>query len=193
MFKVPIKENEKLKTVVDRINSNSKIQTLWKSANITAIDRLNFTDHGPTHAKIVSNIALRIFRILSKYGIVSNIEKDYELAKEDAEIVIVLASALHDIGMAVHRVKHYFFSVVLATDLLNEVLEGIYSEEVKTIISTEVLHAIVSHHHDIHPLTLEAGIVRVADALDMAKGRARIPFEIGKISIHSVSALSMKK
>ena len=36
-----------------------------------------------------------------------------------------------------------------------------------------------------------AGIVRVADALDMAKGRSRIPFEHGRVSIHSLSAAAI--
>jgi metal-dependent HD superfamily phosphatase/phosphodiesterase len=40
-------------------------------------------------------------------------------------------------------------------------------------------------------LTLEAGIVRVADALDMAKGRSRIPFERGRVSIHALSAAAI--
>jgi metal-dependent HD superfamily phosphatase/phosphodiesterase len=43
------------------------------------------------------------------------------------------------------------------------------------------------------PLTLEAGVVRVADALDMEKGRARIPFQSGRVNIHSVSALAIDK
>jgi metal-dependent HD superfamily phosphatase/phosphodiesterase len=42
-------------------------------------------------------------------------------------------------------------------------------------------------------LTLEAGIVRVADALDMAKGRSRIPFEHGRVSIHSLSAAAIEE
>ena len=43
-------------------------------------------------------------------------------------------------------------------------------------------------HLDIR---LEAGILRVADALDMAKGRSRIPFERGSVSIHSLSAAAI--
>ena len=39
--------------------------------------------------------------------------------------------------------------------------------------------------------TVEAGIGRVADALDMAKGRSRIPFEHGRVSIHSLSAAAI--
>jgi metal-dependent HD superfamily phosphatase/phosphodiesterase len=42
-------------------------------------------------------------------------------------------------------------------------------------------------------LTLEAGIVRVADALDMAEGRSRIPFQEGIVNIHSVSASAIEK
>jgi metal-dependent HD superfamily phosphatase/phosphodiesterase len=35
--------------------------------------------------------------------------------------------------------------------------------------------------------------VKVADALDMERGRARIPYEAGRINIHSVSALSIER
>ena len=34
-------------------------------------------------------------------------------------------------------------------------------------------------------------MLRVADALDMAKGRSRIPFERGSVSIHSLSAAAV--
>ena len=34
--------------------------------------------------------------------------------------------------------------------------------------------------------------VRIADALDMAKGRSRIPFSAGSLSIHSVSAAAVE-
>jgi metal-dependent HD superfamily phosphatase/phosphodiesterase len=51
----------------------------------------------------------------------------------------------------------------------------------------------ISHHDEFAPLTVEAGVVRVADALDMEKGRARIPFSAGKVNIHSVSALAIEK
>ena len=72
-------------------------------------------------------------------------------------------------------------------------MQSIYSAEERTVILSEVLHCIVSHEEPIKPLTVEAGIVRVADALDMEEGRARIPFKAGKVGIHSVSALSIKK
>ena len=55
-----------------------------------------------------------------------------------------------------------------------------------------MLQAITSHREYGKPLTIEAGIVRVADALDMAKGRSRIPFERGSVSIHSLSAAAIE-
>ena len=36
------------------------------------------------------------------------------------------------------------------------------------------------------------GLIRVADALDMAKGRSRIPFERGRVSMHSLSAAAIE-
>ena len=57
----------------------------------------------------------------------------------------------------------------------------------------EVLQTIISHRSDGEPLSVEAGIVRVADALDMAKGRSRIPFETGRVSIHSLSAAAIEE
>ena len=55
-----------------------------------------------------------------------------------------------------------------------------------------MLQAIISHRADGEPLTLEAGILRVADALDMEQGRSRIPFERGHVGIHSLSAAAIE-
>jgi metal-dependent HD superfamily phosphatase/phosphodiesterase len=42
-------------------------------------------------------------------------------------------------------------------------------------------------------MTAEAGVVRVADALEMTKGRSHIPFEAGVVNIHSLSAASIEQ
>jgi len=76
---------------------------------------------------------------------------------------------------------------------LDRHLPRVYNEEEAAIITSEVLHAVVTHEQPRKPLTVEAGVVSVADALDMEEGRARIPFEAGKIDIHSVSALSIQR
>ena len=75
---------------------------------------------------------------------------------------------------------------------MRELLAGLYEEPELTVITSEVLQAITSHRDYGKPLSLEAGIVRVADALDMAKGRSRIPFEHGRVSIHSLSAAAIE-
>ena len=38
---------------------------------------------------------------------------------------------------------------------------------------------------------MEAGVVRVADALDLAKGRSRVPFETRRPNIHLLSAAAI--
>ena len=60
-------------------------------------------------------------------------------------------------------------------------------------MTSEVLHAVLTHHEPSYPQTLEAGIVKVADALDMEKGRARIPYQEGRLNIHSISALAISE
>ncbi len=193
VFKAPTKGNKKLEKIVERINKDVEIQTLWKCANITAIDRLGYSDHGPTHAKIVANLALKILRILVDARIEPSIVKNHEMKVEDAEVVVVLAAALHDIGMSVHREFHNLLSIPLAAPIVDRLISGIYRGEKKYIIRSEVLHAILTHHKNAKPLTLEAGIVRLSDALDMEEGRARIPFQLGKVNIHSLSAMAIKQ
>ncbi|WP_457556120.1 HD domain-containing protein [Candidatus Pyrohabitans sp.] len=190
-FRIPFGRNEKLRQVVRRIDASEKLRAYIEAANTNAIARLGYNDHGYVHAKIVANLALKMLRVLMKRGLKPGIVKDHSLLEEDAEVVVVLASVLHDIGMAVHRTKHVEYGVALAYPLLNELLEGIYGERARAAVVSEVLHAISSHEAGVKPLTLEAGIVTVADALDMAGGRARIPFSRGKVDIHSVSAMAI--
>jgi metal-dependent HD superfamily phosphatase/phosphodiesterase len=94
--------------------------------------------------------------------------------------------------MSVHRKGHEDFSLFLAEPKLRELLDGIYDEPEKTVIVSEVLEGIISHRADGEPLTLEAGILRVADALDMEQGRSRIPFERGRFGIHALSAAAIE-
>lgn len=193
VFNIPVGDNEKLQHVMNEVRKDLKLQTLWRCSNVMAIDRMGYTDHGPTHVKIVANSALKMLRILIEKKVVPSIVKDYSMENEDAEVVVVLGSIFHDLGMTVIRDGHEMFGALLASGFIEKYLQGIYSEEERMIIFSEVLHEIVSHEEPRKPLTLEAGIVRVADALDMEKGRARIPFEAGKVDIHSVSALSIEK
>ena len=182
-----------MKHVIDKVKRDSRLWTFWKCSNVMAIDRLGYTDHGPTHVKIVANSALKLLRILASKEVVPSIVKDYGMKNEDAEVVVVLSSILHDLGIVFIRDRHELYSALLALEFIEKYLQPIYSEEERTIICSEVLHGIVSHEDPNKPLTIEAGIVRIADALDMEEGRARIPFQAGKVDIHSVSALSIEK
>lgn len=157
--------------------------------NVNAINRLGYTDHGHTHFNIVANYALNIARIFNKKKIEMSIVKDFGLTYYHAEIVIFLASIMHDLGMSIHRVNHEQFSLFIARDFLKEVLSFLPDEE-RLVLTSETLHAIISHSHGSagKTSTIEGGIVRIADALDMSKGRSRIPYKLGKIDIHSVSA-----
>jgi len=190
-MRVPARRNQKLNTVVDHMNADLELQQLWKCANVTAVERLGMTDHGPVHVRIVINIALRLFRLLVDAGVEPAIVRDYEMQPEDAEVVVVLAAAMHDIGMSIHRTGHEQYSLMLAAPKIRQLLKDIYAEPELTVVTSETLHAIISHRSDMRGLTTEAGCVKVADALDMAKGRSRIPFEAGKIDVHSLSAAAI--
>src|ERR687886_780415 len=104
---------------------------------------------------------------------------------------VQIGALLHCVGMAIHRDGHEDFSLFLGEPKARELLAGLYDEPDLTVVVSEVLHEITSHRDYGRPLTLEAGIIRVADALDMAKGRSRIPFERGRVSIHSLSAAAI--
>jgi len=188
---VPSRANRKLRTLLERFNGDDQIKGWWHVANVNAVSRLQINDHSWVHIQIVANIALKLLRQLTKHGIEPGVVRDYELTSDDAEVVVTLGALLHCIGMAIAREGHEDFSLFLAEPKLRELLEGVYDEPELTVIVSEVLQTITSHRDYGRPLTIEAGIVRVADALDMAEGRSRIPFERGSVSIHSLSAAAI--
>lgn len=189
---VPGRHNPKLRSIMERVNEDDDLYALWLAANVNAVERLHMTDHGPVHVKIVMNIAVRMLRILIDAGVEPGVVRDYAMEPQDAEVVVALAALLHDVGISIHRADHEAFSLFIAEQKLRELLAGLYPTREETIIRSDVLHAIISHRSGGKPFTLEAGVVRIADALDMAKGRSRIPFEAGSVSIHSISAAAIE-
>ena len=187
-FNVPFRNNKKLKDLVTRINGDRELWQIWKCANVNAVDRSGISDHGDVHIRIVANAALRIIRLLVKGGVDLSVVRDHGMSVDDAELIVVLAACLHDTGISVHRDHHERYSLFIGFRKARELLEGIYEEPDLTIMVSETLHAIVAHDANEKCLTIEAGVMKIADATDMTEGRSRIPFESGKVNIHSVSA-----
>ena len=192
-FRVPVRQNQVLQRIVERINQDEELLQLWRCVNINSVDRLQLTDHGIVHIKIVANLALKLVRMLAKAGIEMSVVTNYGLTLDDAEVIVVLAACLHDLGMSVHRDNHELYSISLANPKAKELLDGLYDIPQRAVMVSEILHAISAHHWDQSCLTIEAGAVKVADALDMTRGRSRIPFEAGVTNIHTVSAAAVDK
>jgi hypothetical protein len=188
---VPTRGNRKLERLIEHANADRQLKAWWLVAGVNATRRLGMSDHGWVHIQVVTNIALRILRLLDRAGIEPSIVRDYGMSRRDAEVVVAAGAMLHDIGMTIHRQDHEAYSLFLAADKLGELLDGIYEEPERSVVAAEAQHAIIGHRRHGTPLTLEAGVVRVADALDMAAGRSRVPFEAGQNNIHALSAAAI--
>jgi uncharacterized protein len=186
----PSERNPKLAAFLEAVNGDTQLKARWHAAQVTA-ERLGMSDHSWVHLQIVVNRALRVYRLLRAKNVQSSLEIDYGLEARDAEVVIAGGCLLHDLGMSIHRVDHEAYSLFLAADALDRLLAGIYEEPERTIVASETLHAIIGHRSGGRPLTLEAGIVRVADALDMEHGRSRVAMETQLPNIHSLSAAAI--
>src|SRR3954454_23693467 len=191
-IRVPVRANRTLRTVIDRVNRDDQLKAWWHVSNVNAVARMEINDHSWVHIQIVTNIALKLLRQLTKHGVEPNVVRDYGYTQDDAEVIVTLTALTHCVGMSVHRHGHEDFSLFLAEPKLRELLDGIYDEPDLTVVVSDVLQGIISHRADGEPLTLEAGILRVADALDMEQGRSRIPFERGRVGIHSLSAAAIE-
>jgi uncharacterized protein len=160
---------------------------------VNASRRLGMSDHSWVHIQIVLNIGLRLARILFRRGIVPSVTTDYGMSEHDAEVVIAAGCLFHCVGMSIHRDDHERYSLFLTADKLEALLSTAYEEPERTVIASDAMHAIIGHRRNGAPFTVEAGIVRVADALDMARGRSRVPFEAGRYNIHSLSAYAIEE
>src|SRR5436190_453805 len=177
--------------VIQFLESDIEIQTLWYMANRTS-RRAAVNDHGPVHVRTAMHHGDTLLRLLIEAGVQPNCIIDHAMSEDDARVVVLLGLALHDVGMSIHRDRHELLSVPIALDWLRRNLPPTYSEPQLTVVSSEVVHAVLAHNVKERCLTLEAGIVKVADALDMTKGRSRKAITAGKIDIHSISAAAVE-
>jgi uncharacterized protein len=189
-IRAPTRGNRRLERLFDAANADQRLRAWWYMQQVNA-DRRDMSDHSAVHVQIVANIALRLFRLLNRAGVEPAMVTEHGLKARDAEVVIAAACLFHDTGMSIHRTDHEQYSLFFAADRMPLLLEGIYEEPELTVVMSEALHAVIGHRRRGDPFTMEAGVVRVADALDMASGRSRIPFETRRPNIHSISAAAI--
>ena len=188
--RAPTRGNRRLESFLNAVNADEQVRTWWYMAQVQS-ERLRMSDHSWVHVQIVLNISLRLLRLLVKAGVEPVMVADHKMKARDAEVVVAGGALLHDIGMSIHRADHEAYSLFLAQSVLPRLLDDSYSEPERTIVASEILHAIIGHRRRGEPYTLEGGVVRVADALDMAGGRSRIPLESGQEGIHTISAAAI--
>ena len=187
-------ETPSLQMVFNLLEKDTETQIFLQMANVMAVNRLKYNDHGPVHSRIASGSALEIFDILSRRFTPTTV-KDGICSLEDSKVVVLCGAYLHDIGNAVHRNEHHLHGCSVADPILDRILSKVYptDRELALRLKSEILHCIFSHDEDVECLSIEAGSVKVADGTDMAEGRARIPYRMGGVDIHSLSALAIRR
>jgi metal-dependent HD superfamily phosphatase/phosphodiesterase len=196
-FTVPARHNPRLSALAERINADEELRYLWRCANVNAVDRLGLGDCGEVHVRIVANAGLKLLRLLRDGGVLPSVVEHHRLTTDDAEAVVVLAAALHDLGLVVEAGDAYSAGLALATVKGRELLAGLYGLRERTIILAEALHAIGAQPAGAQCLTLEAGVLRLADVLDMTKGRVRMTTDpqrglIGTVPVEEVTIQKSK-
>jgi len=183
-----------LKEAFNLLQEDLEIQSYLRMANIMAVKRLGYNDHGPVHAKIIAGSALEIFKLLTTRVEPSSVAHGI-CGYDDARLIVLLGAYLHDLGNAVHREEHEQNSVFLAMNPLERLLNRIYHDDpgLAFRIKCEVLHVLYSSNDTVPCLSVEAGAVTIADGTDMAEGRSRVPYLSGKNDIHALSAQAIKR
>ena len=150
------------------------------------------SDHSWVHVQVVLNIALRLLRLLVKAGIEPAMVTDHGMKRARRR------GRRGGRGASPRR-RHVdpprrprgLQPVHGRRAASSAARRASTSEPERTVVISEILHAIIGHRRRGEPYTLEAGVVRVADALDMAEGRSRLPIEGGQYGIHALSAAAI--
>ncbi|PSP83046.1 phosphohydrolase [Halobacteriales archaeon QS_1_68_17] len=185
--------DDRVNEILSFLADDAEIQAYLDAQNVNPVTRKRYNDHGRKHVSIVRNRALCLYDLLKAGGVAFNGATEQGLDEADEAVIVALAATLHDIGHVVHRDEHPYYSIPLAADVLDRILPSFYDTPDSVRVKGETLHAILCHHVEEDPLTIEAGVVRVADALDMEQGRSRIPYEKGGRGINTVSSQAIKR
>jgi metal-dependent HD superfamily phosphatase/phosphodiesterase len=176
----------------EMLTSDAEARGHWNMANYITVRKLGYNDHGRVHGLLTGAASVAILQLLTDHGVKPDVVESGVGDLDDTFLVVVLSTMLHDIGNQVHRTGHESFSVVLATPILDRILEKIYRDPGQRVeLRAFMLHSIYCHDLEPEPLTIEAGVTAVADGTDITKGRGRKAFALGSVDIHSISALAV--
>ena len=179
----------RLGAVLERVNADTELKALWHVSNVNAIARLQINDHSWC-IQIVANIALKLLRQLTSARRRVDVD-DYGLEPDDAEVALLLERCCTTRACPCTATTTRTSSLFLAA----RKARGCSSRATTSRSGPWWSRGAARDHEPraSRPLTLEAGVLRVADALDMAKGRSRIPFAAGQVSMRSLSAAAVDK
>jgi uncharacterized protein len=174
--------------------TDQRLMAHWNLSNYTTVSKLSYNDHGPIHARVVTSYTMQIMTLLMNASVPMDVIESGAGGADDAFLVTLAGIMLHDIGNAVHRSNHELIGVQLAQPLLETYLPALYPDlEQRHLIEDFIFSAVMCHDVTPPPLFMECAVVAVADGCDMTKGRARLPFDLGKVDIHAVSALAIEE
>ena len=132
-IRAPTRGNRRLDQLFDAVNADQQVKAWWHVAGVNAA-RVGLTDHSWVHIQIVTNIALRLGRLLFRRGITPAVVADHGMSERDAEVTIAAAALFHCVGMSIHRIDHETYSLFLTADKLGSLLQGIYAEPERSIV-----------------------------------------------------------
>ena len=180
--------------VYDLLSKDEEALANWDMANYITVRKLGYNDHGRVHAWVTGAASLALLELLVASGVKPDVMESGSGDLDDAYMVVLVGTMLHDIGNQVHRAAHEAHGVTLAMPILERILGAVYDDvSLRTKLRAFILHSINCHDLNPAPLTLEGGITAVADGTDITKGRGRKAFASGKVDIHSISALSVEQ
>ena len=140
------------RVTLDRVRKDDEVQAFIKKADEN-LAQLGYTEHGPRHASLVSNIAENILLRLGR-------------PRREAELAAI-AGYLHDLGNGISRLYHGIAAALLARDVLHRLGMPV-SEYV------EVMCAIGNHEEEYgEAVSYLAAALIIGDKSDVHRSRVR--------------------
>ncbi len=180
--------------MTEALLADPEVMADWDMADYLVVTKMGYNDHGEVHHKVVGASAASLLQLLVEAEVTTDVVASGAGDLDDAFMVAVTSSLLHDIGNQVHREGHEQYGVMIAIGLLDRLLTPIYDDpEQRYELRAFILHSIRAHDGKVPPLTVESAVVAVADACDMTKGRSRYALDMGSISIHTIGGVSIER